>query len=107
MFKFTTTNTDGKETKDVDVTMAGWLTIGVAFIAALAPVITSIYSDFVVTNPNNEAVERLKKNDQELEKQKFEFDKKSKEESQLLEKQKFQSELFQSALQGANPKQRA
>jgi hypothetical protein len=76
MFRFTTTtDAKGEKTKNVEVSnLAGWLTIGIALIAALAPIITSIYTGCMVTNPNNEAVQRL-------------------------EKQKFQSELLQKALQ--------
>lgn len=107
MFKITTDDKNGKETKNVDLSPGGRVTLGAAIIAGLASVAAPIVSDFCVIRPQNKADNELKTNVQELEKQKFEFDKKLKEESQSLEKQKFQSELLQSVLQGKDSKQRA
>ena len=78
-----------------------------AIATALITLISSVYSAYFVTNPQNEREISLKNDAQSLELKKFHLDEELKKQTQLLELQKFQSELLQSALQEENSKQRA
>jgi hypothetical protein len=76
---------------------------GSAAIALTVAVINGAatwFTDNYVTKPQNDR-------EFSLEEKKFLLDEELKKQTQLLEQQKFQSELLQSALQEANPKQRA